>query len=221
MLQRTFCFLTNDIMTLFLGSAHLSALLNANDSDGGYMDREELVRLLDTYATALKNREECEKKITELKSRKEITASREYCQFTLIRFYWPFFILFFVIIIISSIIFGIVNNNEFSFAFVIYQLVFALFYFPITALIANALRDRASEKLYKENVGQLNKENEKAEEEIKKYEAQLDESYKIIADTKDLVPAKYRTVSSVMAIRRLLIAGKASTVEEAVELLKK
>ncbi|MBO4456906.1 MAG: hypothetical protein J5802_04235 [Butyrivibrio sp.] len=184
------------------------------------MEREELARLLDTYATALKNREECEKKITELKSRKEITASREYCQFTLIRFYWPFFILFFVIIVIATIVFGIVNNNGFSFSFVLYQLIFALFYFPITALIANALKNKASEKLYNENVGQLNKENEKAEEEIKKYETLLDESYRIIADTKDLVPAKYRTVSSVMAIRRLLIAGKASTVEEAVKFLK-
>lgn len=108
------------------------------------MEREELARLLDTYATALKSREECEKKITELKSRKEITASREYCQFTLIRFYWPFFILFFVIIVIATIVFGIVNNNGFSFSFVLYQLIFALFYFPITALIANALKNKAS-----------------------------------------------------------------------------
>lgn len=185
------------------------------------MEREELCRSLDAYATALRNREEFEKRITELKSRTEKTVNREYCQFTLIRFYWPFFLIFFVIIAVSSIVFGIVNHDEFSFTFVIYQLVFALFYIPITALIANALRNKASEKMYNENVGLLNKENERVEEEIKKYEALVDESNRIIADTKDLVPAKYRTAASVMTIRRALLAEKASTVEEAVELINK
>ena len=184
------------------------------------MEREGLIKSLDAYATALKDREELEKKITELKSRKEITANLEYCQFSLIRFYWPFFILFFVIIGIASAVFGIANHNVFSFSMVIYELVFALFYFSITALFANALRNKASDKLYKESSAQMNKENEKAAEELKKLEAMLDESYRVISDTKDIVPAKYRTVSSVMAIRRLLIAGKASTVEEAVELIK-
>ena len=190
---------------------------------GGYMEREELCRSLDAYATALRNREEFEKKITELKSRKERTVDPEYCQFTLIRFYWPFFPLFFVIFAIASVIFGFVNNGEFdesAFTFVICEMAFSLFYFIITAFIATALRNRASEKMYNENVELLNKENERAEEEIKKYEALLDESYRIIADTKDLVPAKYRTAASVMAIRRVLMAGKASTVEEAVELTK-
>ena len=183
------------------------------------MEREELCRSLDAYANALKNREEYEKKITELKSRKEKTVSREYCQFTFMRFYWPFILIFFVIFVIASVVIGIVNHNEFSFSYVIFLLVFWLFYFPLSAIIANALRNKASEKLYNENVEALNKENERAEEEIKKYEALLDESYKIIADTKDLVPAKYRTAASVMAIRRALIAGKASTIEEAVELI--
>ena len=183
------------------------------------MEREELCKTLDAYATALKNREEFEKRITELKSRQEKTVDREYCQFSLMRFYWPFILLFFVIFFTALVVFSIVNHNEFSLAFVVYELVFGIFYFPITALIANALRNKASEKMYNENVVLLNKENERAEEEIKKYEAMLDESYKIIADTKDIVPAKYRTAASVMAIRRVLMAGKASTIEEAVELI--
>ena len=184
------------------------------------MEREELIKSLDAYATALKNREESDKRITDLKSRKEITPSREYCQFTLIRYYWPFFVLFFVISLIAAVIYGVVNHDRFDFAAIIYELVFAVFYFPITALIANAIRDRASEKLYRETVAQMDKEKGKIEEEIAKQEALADESSKIIAECKDLVPAKYRNVSSVMSIRRFLVSGKASTVEEAVELLK-
>lgn len=182
------------------------------------MDRIETVARLDAYIKAMEQKKENEEEIEKLESKIRTPADPSY-NYTLIRFLWPFLVLYPVLVTLISVSFALLVKAQTESDLYFIVIISLGVYFITSVFIAKALRKRKCEKEYKERVLIKEKEDEIRKRRIQDLENENKEHLEIIQANKDLLPASCRNLESAKKIKTYLIKGKFDTIEEAVEFI--
>jgi len=178
------------------------------------MDRQETIKLLDDYMSALNTKKENGNRINKLKMDMGITYDPN-DGYSLIRFLWPFLVAFpflgtFIIVLIAYL-----TKAEYRSEVYFSYIIGAAIYFTISVVIARLLRKIANKKLYDKRVAEQKKADEKASEIISKLQNEIDEADEFIKNHNDLIPVTCRNIESLKQIKSKIFRGKAESIEEA------
>lgn len=182
------------------------------------MDKNEIVVKLDAYIKAMEQKKENEDEIKDLESKIRTSVDSSY-NYSLIRFLWPFLVLYPVLVTLISVAIALLFRVETQGDLYFIVLVSFGIYFVASVFIAKALRKKKCEKEYKERVLIKEKEDGIRKRRIEDLETENKKHLEVIQETKELLPASCRNIESAKMIKTYLIKGKFDTIEEAVEFI--
>lgn len=182
------------------------------------MDKDEIVVSLDSYIKAMEQKKANDEEIKDLESKIRTSVDSSY-NYTFIRFFWPFLVLYPVLgTMIYMLFVFLIKPETYSGLYVCLIFGFAV-YFIISAVIAKALRKKKCEKEYRERVEVKLQNDEVRKKRIEELKRDNTEKLMTIQEHKDLLPASCRNLDSAKKIKMLLIKGKFDTIEEAVDFI--
>ena len=111
------------------------------------MDRQETIKLLDDYMSALNTKNENGARIKKLKMDMGITYDPN-DGYSLIKFLWPFLVAFPVIGTFLIVLIAYLTKAEYRSEVYFSYIIGAAIYFTISVVIARLLRKSANKKLY-------------------------------------------------------------------------
>ncbi len=182
------------------------------------MDKNEIVARLDTYIGALEQNAQIDDEIRNLESKIRTSVDSSY-NYTFIRFFWPFLVLYPVFGTMIYMAFAFLFKAETQGDLYICMLVGFGIYFIGSVFIAKALRNRKCNKEYQQKLALKLQTDEIMRKRIEELENANQANLAVMKEHQDLLPASCRNLDSAKKIRMMLFRGKFETVEEAVEFM--
>ncbi len=182
------------------------------------MDKNEIVARLDTYINAMEQKKQIDDEIKNLESQIRTSVDSSY-NYTFIRFFWPFLVLYPVFGTMIYMAFALLFKAQTEGDLYLCLIVGFGIYFIASVFIAKALRNRKCNKEYQERLALKLQIDEVRKKRIEELEDANRQNTDVIKEHQDMLPASCRNLDSAKKIRMYLFRGKFETIEEAVDFM--
>ena len=181
------------------------------------MDKNESIKKLDNYISALNGIAETRARLYEAQTRVKMLPNVPNRRHMIGRFLWPFLVgATFVCLFLCMIGDNIFDAKDYGWELLF---IFGLtgVYVFISVVIAKHIQNKKNQILAEEHSIQIKNERERREKVVLRYESELAKQESAIDEMEMYLPGVCRNVESAKVIKNALRLGKAQTIEEAVK----